>query len=1029
MYRESRVARALRLAFVLGFFGVVAPQVTEAQTGTTVSGTVTVEGSGAPLAAIISAPQFNVSVQTNAQGRYSLRLPTAAANASVTITARAIGHTPATKSVTVSSANITADFGLKADALRLSDVIVTGTADGQARNKIPFSVTRVSEEALKQVPATSPVAALAGKVAGARIGFGTGNPGAAPSIRLRGSTSLGMGNSTPLIIVDGVITRNSLADLDAQDIESIEVLKGAAASAFYGSDAANGVLAITTRRGANIQDGSVRMSIRSEAGTTGLQRYVPLNQSHPFLLDGNGDYVMTGSARTLDPDGLMDNPYPTSGDLRFRNQLKEWIKDGNFYSNNFQLGFRRGPTNFNSSFTSDGNSGLMPGRSGQTRQSARINVDQQINPKADFGASLTYSVNNNDYDPGSTAGWFALLQSPPDVNLQRPDTSKAEYWPVLPAFAASSRGNPLHQLFNESYTLRRERLLASATLRYRPLSWLRVEGTYGTDRSNRRNETFRDKGYTTDTGVPGGGSLNIGYAGDVAENLQGSAVATRTFFGNLLSTTRAVYLYESQSTDNITASGNVLGVKGTQDLDNVPNENNSIGSGRTQRYAVNYFISQSFDYKDRYILDVLARQDGSSLFGENNRWASFYRVAAAWRFTEDFNIPGVQDARVRFARGTAGLRPGFADQYETYSLSNGSPTANQVGNADLKPAIQTENEIGLNAAFLDRFEAELVYSERQTIGAFLNIPLSGAQAGGFSSQVQNGADVSASTFELSLNAIVLEGPNYSYSVGLVADRTRQQIDRLARAPYAQSIGQGQDVFYYKEGERLGVMYGTKFITTAAELEASRLDPSLYVRNPEGYMVLATQRGTATERPVVFVDTLNANSTIVKIGDVNPDFSWGITQTARYGGIQLYALIDGVQGGDIYNMTKQWMYQDQRHGSLDQAGKDPADKTHLSFYEVGLYNGLNPASHYVENGTYMRLRELSVSYTLPQSLVSRTGMFAQGVKVSLVGRNLFTWTNYTGFDPEANAGGDFNFRVDGFRYPNFRTVTAMVELNF
>lgn len=194
------------------------------------------------------------------------------------------------------------------------------------------------------------------------------------------------------------------------------------------------------------------------------------------------------------------------------------------------------------------------------------------------------------------------------------------------------------------------------------------------------------------------------------------------------------------------------------------------------------------------------------------------------------------------------------------------------------------------------------------------------------------------------------------------------------------------------------------------------------------MVLATQRGTAAERPVVFVDTLN-NTTTVKIGDVNPDFSWGITQTARYGGFQVYALIDGVQGGDIYNMTKQWMYQDQRHGSLDQAGKAASDKTHLSFYEVGLYNGLNPANHYVENGTYMRLRELSVSYTVPQSLVSRTGMFAQGVKVSLVGRNLFTWTNYSGFDPEANAGGDFNFRIDGFRYPNFRTVTAMIELNF
>lgn len=1031
MVRVSSVTRLLRAALGAGLLSLASWNAALAQVGTTITGTVTVEGQGTPLSAVVSVPQYSVSVQSSPEGRYSLRIPNVNPNETVTITARALQHTQVSRSVTLSGPSMTVDFALKPDPFRLTDVVVTGTTDGQARNKIPFSVTRVNEEQMKEVPASSPVAALAGKVAGARIGVGTGNPGAAPSIRLRGSTSLTMGGSSPLIIMDGVITRFSIADIDAQDIESIEVLKGAAASAFYGSDAANGVLAITTKRGANLRDGTVAMSVRSEAGTTGLNRWVPLNKSHEFLLLANGDFDLDGSgARQLDPDGIMDNAYPTTGDRRWRNQLQEWINDGDFYSNNFQLGFRRGATNLNTSFTSDHTSGIMPGRSGQFRQSARLNVDQQINSKADFGASMTYSLSNNDYGTGSTAGWFALLQSPPDVNLEYPTAGGPQYNPVLPAYAASSRGNPLYQLFNESYELRRERLLASATLRYRPLTWLRVEGSYGTDRSNRRDQTYRDKGYLTGSGVEGPGSLGIGYDGDVAENMQGSAVATKTFMGDLLSTTRVVYLFEKQTTDGANASGNVIGVKGTPDLNNVPDANNSVGSSSTTRRAVNYFIAQSIDWRDRYILDVLARRDGSSLFGADDRWANFYRVAAAWRFTEDFTIPGVQDARVRFARGTAGLRPGFSDQYETYSLSLGNPTAAQVGNSALKPAVQTEDEIGLNMTFLDRFEGELVYSKRNTVGAFLPVPLSQAQTGGFTSQVQNAADVSANTIELSLNALVLEGPDYSYSVTLVGDRTRQRIDKLGRAPFAVSIGQGQDVFYYKSGETLGVMYGTKFIRTTGELEATGLDPSLYTRNSDGYYVLTTQHNTAAERPVVFRDTI-ANTTNVQIGDVNPDFSWGLTQTARWRGLQLYALIDGVKGGDIYNMTKQWMYQDHRHGSLDQAGRPVADRRPYAFYEVGLYNGLSPANHFVEDGTYARLRELSVSYSFDQLLLSRAGIgsFTDGVKVSLIGRNLHTWTKYSGFDPEANAGSDFNFRIDGFRYPNFRTLTAMIEVTF
>ncbi len=1039
MVRVPFGTRLLRAALGATFLSAATAGVALAQ-GAVISGTVTAEGQGNALPASVTIQQLGLAVQASEQGRYTIQVPGAQVlNQQVRIVARYIGYEPLTKTITISAGAQTVDFSLKFDPFRLSDVVVTGTSDGQSRNKIPFSVAVVNEEQLKEVPASSPVAALAGKVAGARIAIGTGNPGAAPAIRLRGSTNLGVGGSSPLIIVDGVITRFSIADIDAQDIQSIEVLKGAAASAFYGSDAANGVLAITTKRGNDIREGTVRMSVRSEIGNTALNRWVPLNRSHQYLTNPDGSITTNAAGtRQLDPDNLMDNPYPSSGDMRWRNQLKEWITGGEFYTNNFQLGFRRGGTNLNTSFTSDHNGGILPFRSGQFRQSARVNVDQQINSKADFGVSATYSLSNNDLDPGSSAGWFALLQAPPDVNLKRPNgaSDPVDYFPVLPAFASNSRGNPLYDLANASYNLRRERILGSATLRYRPMEWLRLEGSYGTDRSNRRSQSYNFVGYYNGQGVPGNGSLAINYAGDVAENLQANAIATKVF-GDLLSTTRVTYLVEKQTTASLGASGNVLTVPGVIDLDAVPPDNNSIGSGSTQRNTINYFVSQAFDWREKYILDLLVRRDGSSLFGADNRWANFYRVAGAWRFTEDFALPGVQEGRIRFARGTAGLRPGFADQYENYSLSDGQVTKSQLGNPTLTPAIQTENEYGFNLTFLDKFDAELVYASRVTEGAFLAVPLSPAVGdgavnigSGYTFAVQNAADVSAQTLEFSLGARIVDGPEFSYAVNFVADRTRQKIDRLGRAPFRVNAGgQGQDVFYYREGETLGVIYGQRWVRDLDELSLMNLDPSLYTINSEGYAVLTSRLGTSLERPIAFTDINNFNNTTFQIGDVNPDFSWGFTQTARWRGFQLYALIDGVKGGDIYNFTKQWMYQDFRHGSVDQAGK--ADARPYQFHSAGLYNGLVANSHFVEDGTYARLREFSLSYNFDPGLLSRVGLGAlsQGMKLSLVGRNLITWTNYSGFDPEANSGNDFNFRIDGFRYPNFRTVTAMIDVSF
>ncbi|HZE08310.1 MAG TPA: hypothetical protein VE110_06080, partial [Gemmatimonadaceae bacterium] len=515
-----------------------------------------------------------------------------------------------------------------------------------------------------------------------------------------------------------------------------------------------------------------------------------------------------------------------------------------------------------------------------------------------------------------------------------------------------------------------------------------------------------------------------------AWNSQVAGTAIGRFFDAINTTTRVATIFEQRRSNFFQTSDTKLNVLNVPEFDAADPTQVSLTSTDQLERNINYLASQTLDIKDRYIVDGMWRRDGSSLFGSNNRWKNFYRISGAWRLSEDFHMPGIQEFKLRAGRGTAGLRPNFADQYETYSVSGGSISKAQVGNKNLRPAVATEDEFGLNAAFLNRFNLELVQANRITRGAFLAIPLSLAQSGGFTNQVQNAADISARTTELSLETDVFTRPNMSYSFTLTGDHTKQNIDHLGRAPFrVPGLGQGQDMFYYKEGEPLGIMYGVKWVRTFDQLKQNPANANAvatdYTVNPLGYLILKTKPGALIQ----YVDATGQNQFV--IGNVNPKFNWGWANNFRWKAITLYALFDGQHGGQVYNFTKQWMFQDLRSGDMDMAGKPAAEKVPFSVFTQSLYNGLVASDYFVEDDSYVKLRELSVGYTLGSSFMRTTGLdrLASGAKIALIGRNLYTWTKYTGFDPDVTAGGDFNFRVDGFRYPNFRTITGQVELTF
>jgi len=259
-------------------------------------------------------------------------------------------------------------------------------------------------------------------------------------------------------------------------------------------------------------------------------------------------------------------------------------------------------------------------------------------------------------------------------------------------------------------------------------------------------------------------------------------------------------------------------------------------------------------------------------------------------------------------------------------------------------------------------------------------------------------------------------------------------------------------FLIAAGEELGVIYGTKTVTSISQLydDPSKSPtcpgaycPDSFVVNEDGYVVQKSAFHTINERPIAYVDKNGKSS--VKIADVNPDFNLSFTSTLRYKNFSIYGLVDWVQGGKIYNGTRQWPFFEYRDRIYDQSKKPSVDctgttdpthcpystgKKPIEYYQF-FYNGIDPIDFFVEPGTYVKIKELNVSYTFDRSTLSKLGLGINSLRIGVIGRNLFTFTKYSGYDPEvAGLSGDaFTFRFDGFSYPNFRTFTGFAEINF
>lgn len=1013
-------------------------------------------GSGQPLpGASVGIPDIGAGGIAGDDGRYTFTVDQGRIRGrQVRLVARFIGYKPQTVIFPSVTGNVARDFTLDRDVLNLEQVVVTGVSEATSQRKTPFAVSVIDNSQLRDVPSVgSPVQALQGKVAGASLQTTSGQPGTAPAIRLRSATSL-TGRQDPLIIIDGTITRLSLADVNSEDIERVEVIKGAAASSLYGSDAANGVVQIFTKRGANLAEGATSITIRTELGQSRLPNLIPTNMHHNYRLTSAGEFVRAsnGVDRVTEPDRIADNPYPVTFD-----QYGKVFRPGNFMTNYVSVGQRRGRTNFNGSFQNTKDAGVLALLNGFSRQNFRLNVDHGLAENFDIGMGAFYA--RSTADNGEDTGiFFGMRFLEPNVKLDSMVNGQYNAKIKQPPLSGNVT-NPLYVLQQRDVKNSRDRFTGTFRSSFRPLSWLTFEGNVGYDQASNVYKFFTPVGYSNSSGVTSRGGLTQQDSSNRSYNASLTG-ATNFTWRAVRNTTKAAFLYEDQTNSMVSVAASALTVGRVPEFSAADLDQSITPGSLTETIrARNVFLVSTFDIRDRYVLDGLVRRDESSLFGSEQRSQLYHRLSGAYRVSEDLRLPGIQELKLRVSNGTAGLRPPFSAQYEAYTLQGGAPAPVVLGNPNLKPAYSRETEYGLDVNFLTNFNFEYTYSRKRTTDEIIKVPLSAAA--GYLQQWQNAGTLSGHSHEGALGIVLLSKADYFWRVHLTADRTRQRIEDLSVGAFL--IGPSEttsntQIFRIAKGEPLGVIYGSRWIRTEAQLletiRTGRLTGTVadYTKNEEGFYVRTSQYHTINEVPLKAFSCADAdcatNRSVVQIGDVNPDFNFGLNSTAQWRGFNLNGTLTWTKGGNIYNYTRQWPFNELRDAVIDQSGKPSpgtcpalaADPTcpyktgrKPSTYYSAFYNNFDPSDYFVENGTYVRLRELSVNYELPVRLVERVpGAAFRTARIGLVGRNLWTSTKYSGYDPDVTGpggGNPFAYRVDYFTYPAYRTFTGMIELGF
>lgn len=997
----------------------------------TVEGTVSEQSSGAPLpGATVVLTGTDYGTATDADGQFEF---TNVPEGTYTLRVSYVGYVQLNRSIDVNQ-NLDLNLELLTDEQSLGEVVVTGYGS-IVREQMTGNITSVSSRQIEEIPVNSFESALQGQASGVFIQQGTGKLGQGINIRVRGTSSVSA-SSQPLYVIDGIpVTSesqssgaygdtNPLADLNPNDIESIDILKDAAAAAIYGSRAANGVVLVTTKRG---ETGATRVNVSFERGVSSptnkvewlnadeyIELFTEAAERSPFG-DLSGTYV----------EGWFDF-FAQGTDWRNREVDTDWTNEAFQDAHNTDLDVQiSGGTENTRFYISGGVSDQVGITRGDefTRMNGRLNLDHTASDKLSVGMNLGLIRTENIRISNDNA--FATpLQAIAQPPISPPYEPEFDGGGNLTGFSDKPNENTLYYNFlrhvhgvDSDQTVFRN--VGNLYADYSILPNLQFRSEAGLDLYFSNEDYYADR--TTSVGENTNGFGDSRIVNVVNYTLNNYLSWDTQFAEDHKLTMVAGMSYESRDRYLTYVAGTNFPTDSFKKIASAA-EITGGSTSLTKVRFLSYFSRANYTFKDRYLLSGSARVDGSSRFGENERYGFFPSVSAGWIMSrEDFmrDIDLISFLKLRASYGLTGNAN--IGNFPSRGLYGGTGYAglsglvpSQTPNPDLKWERTAQYNFGLDFELVgDRISGEIDYYIKETDDLLLNVDVPSTT--GFTSQLRNVGELENKGFEFVLNTHNMVG-EFQWTSSFNIAFNRNKITNLDG-----QIITGGFLNRAIEGEPIAVMWGKEY----AGVDPDNGDALYYLHSEDGKDYDA---GTTTSYQ-------DANDVV--IGDPNPDFIGGLGNRFNFRNFDLNILLQFVYGNDIYNGGGRWQsangdfFDNQTKRMLDR-WQEPGDVTDVPEARLFGANGSNPSSRYVNDASYLRLKNVVLGYTLPQSALDRMNL--RRVRFYVTGVNLLTFTDYPSYDPEVNTdlysqSNNLNIGNEFYSIPQARTISFGVNIGF
>ncbi|MCC4211996.1 SusC/RagA family TonB-linked outer membrane protein [Leeuwenhoekiella parthenopeia] len=1013
------------------------------------SGTVKDSETGEPLlGATVMVKGTNIGTVTDFDGAFQLTVP----DQDVTLEISYSGY-----QTLELAAGSNLQINLEVDISKLNEVVVIGYGT-QKKSDLTGSVSGMDSETLVESQTTDVFSAMQGRMSGVQISSDSGQPGGGSNITIRGQTSLN-GTSSPLFVIDGVqidvnynevattgssqARINPLTGINPADIESVDILKDASATAIYGSRGANGVVIITTKSGGT--DGRLVADYTYNLGVSNIIKKLPVLSAQDYLIyqqeRGNGQFLNEDT----DNDGVFETPRNFDELPSF-----DWQEEGlrTAISHQHQLNMRGGnkTTNFSAGLGYLNQEGLVINND-YDQYNLRLRLKGDVNDRL----SLTFSTNGsysvlsgiaNSGGPDSFTGVTQQLVLGNPWNIRTDDID----------FADDAFISPIALIEESDKQTSILRFLGNLNIDYKITDNLTYTAFTGANISHSKVKEF----YNSNTGwgrlqngraiVREVGTYSVNHSSQLnfkknfSQNHQFDALGALEIFH---------YNYEDFLNEVIGFENQTTGV-------NNISVGTSVSEYSTQRWNTNRlsFLGRvNYTLFERYLLTASMRADGSDKFGKNNRWGYFPSAALAWKISEESFLKDsrtISNLKLRLSYGATGnerippytylaqLDPAFYASNDNliFGLAPSS-----LPNPNLKWETTKQSNVGLDVGlFKGRISLGADFYQKITTDLLLNAPI--PSQSGFNSQWQNIGRIDNTGFELQVTTFNINKNNFKWKTDFNISFNKNEVKDLGGAefiPISTFGGWQSNVGRVIVGEPIGTMYGYDFegiyqiddFTWQNDSDPNiPFDDRNFVLKEE----LPVYSGTALPGRMKYKDVngdgfVNDEDRKV-IGNSNPLHFGGINNTFTYKNFDLSVFFQWSYGNEIYNATKvrlngvlPWMNISPDYFENHWTPDNPSNTAPA----YGAIDQQIASSYYVEDGSYLRLRTVSLGYRIPKDLTKRLGF--NSLRLNLIGNNLATWTNYSGWDPEINFNNPLLSGLDRIAYPRAKNFTLSINATF